>query len=53
VILSCYIDERTEAILRRQSAETGRSIEDLAEAAIANAACDAARHNPLETEPRA
>lgn len=54
MIISCYIDDRTAGILGRESAETGRSIEDLAEAAIAEAALDVARHHPLESqEPRA
>jgi hypothetical protein len=37
-ILSCYVDDRTHAALKAESERLGRSIEDLAEAAIANAA---------------
>ncbi len=33
-ILSCYIDDRTMAILQRHSAMTGRTVEQLAEGAI-------------------
>jgi hypothetical protein len=38
MIIQCHVDDRTEATLRRVSLETGRSIEDLAEAAIAETA---------------
>ena len=44
MILSVYIDAETEARLRRVSEENGRSIEDLAESAVAEAALDATRH---------
>jgi hypothetical protein len=37
-ILRCYVDDETMGILQRASAETGRSVGDLAEAAIAEAA---------------
>jgi hypothetical protein len=33
-ILSCYVDDRTLAILQRESAVSGRTVEQLAEAAI-------------------
>lgn len=33
-ILSCYVDDRTLEILRRESVVSGRTIEQLAEAAI-------------------
>lgn len=37
-ILSCYVDDRTLAILKAVSEDTGRTVEDLAESAIAEAA---------------
>lgn len=33
-ILNCYVDERTLAVLQRVSFSTGRTVEQLAEAAI-------------------
>ena len=42
-ILTCYVDEETLKTLTEVSEETGRSIEDLAEAAIAESACDCRR----------
>lgn len=42
-IIKVYVDDRTLATLERVSAESGRSIEDLAEAAISEAACRARR----------
>lgn len=41
MILQVYVDATTEAVLRRISAATGRSLEDLAEAAVAEEACRA------------
>lgn len=38
MILNCYVDDRTRHILERVSATTGRSLEELAEAAIEEAA---------------
>lgn len=38
MILQCYIDADTEARLKRSAAELGRTVEDLAESAIAEAA---------------
>ncbi len=46
MILQCYIDDRTLAILKRVSEQTGRTIEDLAEAAISDAASGADRDQP-------
>ena len=43
MILQCYIDDRTRQVLERVSRETGRSIEELAEAAIETAAMEEAR----------
>ncbi len=37
-VLSCYVDDRTLEILEREARERGRTVEDLAEAAIAEAA---------------
>jgi hypothetical protein len=37
-VLSCYVDERTLKALEARSRESGRSVEELAEAAIADAA---------------
>lgn len=37
-VLRCYVDDRTLATLERISALSGRSVEDLAEAAIAEEA---------------
>jgi hypothetical protein len=42
-ILNCYVDDRTLATLERVSAQTGRTVEDLAEAAISEAAVMARR----------
>lgn len=42
--LSCYVDERTLEALRAFARETGRSVEDLAEAAISEAALKSERH---------
>jgi hypothetical protein len=47
-ILHCYVDARTLAILERESAARGRSLEDLAEAAIAEAAFAAERDRPMQ-----
>jgi hypothetical protein len=33
-ILSCYVDDRTLAILQREASVSGRTVEQLAEAAI-------------------
>lgn len=41
MILQVHIDATTEHVLRRISAATGRSLEDLAEAAVAEEACRA------------
>lgn len=43
MILSCHVDERTLAILQLTSRTTGRTVEDLAEAAISEAACGVIR----------
>lgn len=51
MILSCYVDDRTAAILERVAAETGRSVESLAEAAIENAALEATRGDPIPPRP--
>lgn len=40
-ILHCYVDDETLATLELVSAETGRRIEELAEAAISEAAVQA------------
>lgn len=40
MILQCYVDDDTLLSLRVASAETGRKVEELAEAAIANAAIE-------------
>lgn len=39
-VLRCYVDDETLRYLEMASAETGRSIEQLAEAAIENAAIE-------------
>lgn len=46
MILRCYVDEETLTWLRRASNETGRTLEELAEAAIANAAIEYKRTAP-------
>lgn len=51
MILNCYIDERTRHILERVSAATGRSVEELAESAIAEAALREAPPPPYEGPP--
>lgn len=45
-ILTCHVDERTHAILEAFSQRTGRAVEDLAEAAISDAAIKADRESP-------
>lgn len=45
-ILSCYVDQRTLMALERVSAETGRGIEELAEAAISDAASKVSPPSP-------
>jgi hypothetical protein len=47
-ILDIYVDDATLARLRRVSDETGRTVEDLAECAIAEAALDDERKRPLK-----
>jgi hypothetical protein len=42
-ILSVYVDDRTLEILKSKSDELGRTIEDLAECAVAEAALSALR----------
>lgn len=42
-ILSCYVDDRTHDALIETSRNSGRTIEDLAEAAISEAALAAQR----------
>jgi hypothetical protein len=42
-ILNCYVDDRTLEILTKLSGEMGRTIEDLAESAISEAAIQAKR----------
>lgn len=46
MILNCYVDDRTLAILQRIANETGRTVEDLAESAIAETVLDAQRKEP-------
>ena len=50
-ILSCYVDDETLATLRHIAAQTGRTVEDLAEAAISEAALDERRKNPGAAGP--
>jgi hypothetical protein len=52
-ILHCYVDARTLAILERESAARGRSLEDLAETAIAEAALAAERDRPMQARSAA
>jgi hypothetical protein len=42
--INVYVDGPTYARLRQISDETGRSVEDLAESAVSEAALDAFRH---------
>lgn len=37
-VLSCYVDDRTYAVLQNVACNTGRTVEQLAEAAIENEA---------------
>lgn len=39
-ILSVYIDDETETTLTRAAVDLGRSVEDLAEAAVSESACN-------------
>lgn len=47
MILQVYVDDRTLEILNAISAGNGRTIEDLAECAVAEAALDEYRQRPL------
>lgn len=40
-ILNCYVDDRTMDVLREVASRTGRTVNDLAEAAISDAAVQA------------
>ena len=44
MILSVYVDEKTEARMKLYSQESGRSMEELADTAVSEAALDAFRH---------
>jgi hypothetical protein len=46
MILSCYVDDRTLAILERAAREMDRTLVGLAEAAIAEAALKYERQSP-------
>jgi hypothetical protein len=46
-ILQVYIDDRTQAILEAHAARLGRTVESLAEAAVAEAAIQANRNDPV------
>lgn len=46
-VLTCYVDERTFGALAEASRNTGRTVEDLAEAAISEAAL-ASERGPAE-----
>lgn len=48
MILQVYVDPTTEHVLRRISAATGRSLEDLAESAVAE---EAMRALPMPRSP--
>ena len=39
-ILRCYVDDETMQLLNQAAAETGRKVDELAEAAISNAAIE-------------
>lgn len=48
-VLHCYVDERTLDLLRAYARETGRSVEELAEAAISDAAVASQRQISTQT----
>jgi hypothetical protein len=50
-VISVYVDEQTAARMKSIAAEKGRSIEDLAECAVSEAALDYFRHAPLSSDP--
>ncbi|RWG55876.1 MAG: hypothetical protein EOQ64_15540 [Mesorhizobium sp.] len=50
-IISVYVDELTAARMRAISAEKGRSVEDLAECAVSEAALDYFRLAPTGSDP--
>ncbi|MBZ9683278.1 hypothetical protein LB531_21710 [Mesorhizobium sp. CO1-1-2] len=50
-IISVYVDEKTAARMRAISAEKGRSVEELAECAVSEAALDYFRLAPLNSDP--
>ena len=43
-VLSVYVDDRDFAMLQSVANATGRTVEDLAESAISEAACRSRRH---------
>ncbi len=46
MILHVYVSDRDAAILKAAAAELGRSVEDLAESGVSEAACSYAREQP-------
>lgn len=50
-IISVYVDELTAARMKAISTEKGRTIEDLAECAVAEAALDYYRLAPAASDP--
>jgi len=51
-ILSCHVDDRTFSILEREARERGRTVADLAEAAIENEAINADADRPMPAGQR-
>jgi hypothetical protein len=49
-IINCYIDDDTLQLLREASDAMGRKVEELAEAAIANAAIDYKNSRPKKRD---
>ncbi|AZO61721.1 MAG: hypothetical protein E5X23_09755 [Mesorhizobium sp.] len=50
-IISVYVDEMTAARMKAISAEKGRSVEDLAECAVSEAALNYFRLAPADSDP--
>ncbi len=49
-ILQCYVDDQDFATLERVSRETGRTVENLAEASISNECCQVRVRSLANTE---
>lgn len=51
-LVTCYIDSATEYRLEKYAEESGRTIEDLCECAIAETALNATKHDGVNYEEK-